>query len=120
MSRRQTLPASGRKKRCSSPASARVSLATPWRRSKRVAAAALSGGFERERNKAGIAFALDPHQHVFVPVLLGGGNFLLQIFEAPHGFMTESNHEVPGAQALRRRRTVLRDLGYHDTFRCLG
>ena len=79
-----------------------------------------SGSLERERDKAGIAFALDPHQHVFVPILLGSGNFLLQIFESSHGFMAEGNYEVPGAQALRCRRTVLRDLGYHDAFCCFG
>ena len=37
----------------------------------------LSPGLQRERDKAGVAFALDAHEHILVPVLFGSRDLLL-------------------------------------------
>src|SRR4051812_12890048 len=74
--------------------------------------AGFSAGFDRQRDKPDIAFALfDADQHPFLIGLLCRGGELRHLFEAGERRLSDADDEIAGAQPLCRGGAVGRHLG---------
>src|ERR1700757_3501711 len=108
MSRRPISRGLKREKRCSSPGSARRRYTpSPPNRARRTS----SPGLERQGDEAGVPLALYAHEGVLVPVLFGGRDFLLHLFQRSNRLVTDGYHEIARGERLCGGRGILRDFG---------